>query len=150
MAPVVKWASADPQFPPYCLYAICQTCVIYQYYTMLGGANTTTYGDCAGVQPVEGAAANAALALAHAATLAALVATARFIRRGVEVAHPVFAVVLQEVSVLCAADAAVLAVVVTLAVCGRDAGVLIMVMSVTSVAALQFHQLSWLCVTVLR
>lgn len=99
------------------------------------------------------AAAKLLLASANAATLGVLCAAAKALRDRVEVAHPVFALVFQEAAVLCSCQAlcCVLGVLVAIGGDEGDAGQMWETLYfVVSNVALQFHQMTWFYVTVLR
>ena len=113
--------------------------------------------ECAAFTPIEALPAKLLLVCAHAATLAALCACAKTIYDKVEIAHPVFAVVFQEVLVLCATEAAAGAFLLAIVAGGGDGdgegqshAYLHFPFMGVSTMALQFHQISWLCITLMR
>ena len=89
------------------------------------------------------------LLLAHFSTLAVLLTFALESYRRVDISHPVLAVVFQDTVVLCATKAAVLFVILTMTVFSGSEFWAACLWGLVH-ATLQFHQVSWLCVTGLR
>ena len=104
---------------------------------------------CHGFLPLESGFAKAGISFAHIVTLSLLSAAAAAVRRRVDLNHPVFAVVFQELIIIlfCELSAAVL-LGITLLFWHSEA--LLALISACTTVGLQFHQLSWLFVTVLR
>ena len=63
--------------------------------------------------------------------------------------HPVFAVVLQELPVVLAGELALCAIL-GMELLHQHREEHLMLMGVVSTLVMQFHQLSWLCITILR
>ncbi len=103
---------------------------------------------CPGYEPIESLAAKLSLLLAHVATLAALFTCVRMMYDKVQIKHPVFAVVFQEIMALCTCEA--VTYVFLLVMIGDDNETWKVLSMSCSFAALQFHQVFWLCITAMR
>ncbi len=103
---------------------------------------------CPGLTPPDGPTAAFGVFSLHLLTLLALVTLSRSLRGKIDLAHPVFAVLHQELMVLSAGQGAV-CVLLAAAVASRTE-YLLLAMGFVSTLSLQFHQMSWLGITVLR
>ncbi len=91
----------------------------------------------------------AVFSLTHGLTLACIAVFAKMIRHRVEIAHPVFAVIFQEVLVMLFLEMSGLVLTVLLAAYPENS-MLIVLYAMPPYASLNFHQVSWLVVTYLR
>ena len=89
----------------------------------------------------SGLPARASLVCANGATLLAVCFFAHALRQRADAAHPVFAVIVQDLIVLCAAQAAVHVSVLALT---ADYAFVVGFPLFIQLAAGQFHQISWL------
>ncbi len=92
----------------------------------------------------------AAMALEQALILVLLLAMLKMMREQVELEHPVFALIFQEVVVSCVCSAVVVACLVLVILIGDKLEIILMTYQMFTRLGLQFHQVSWLCITYIR
>ncbi len=116
---------------------------------MMGqGSNVTTGEECYGLMPLEDPVAVCGAVCLHTVSLGVLAAFVRAVSCGVDISHPVFAVVHQELKVVMAAESIIcLFFGISLV---HHAEVFLLLMCIVSTLSMQFHQLSWLGITILR
>ncbi len=110
--------------------------------------NTTTGDSCHGLSPTENLAVMACLMLAYLLTASALMAMATLVFRQIDLGHPVFGVVFQELLVLLTLEMS-MAILLGIHFVTKVEK-LLLGLAVAATFAMQFHQLSWLCITGLR
>ncbi len=98
--------------------------------------------------PFDNEALVPTLSVAHSITWLALAASARLLHQRVEIGHPVFAVIFQEVVVLLIIET--VAVVLLFTMLLEELEVLALMFLLLMRSALQFHPCTWVIITYLR
>ncbi len=111
-------------------------------------SNTNISEECNGLLPLDNVAGMCLLLVLHVLTLTVLVIFVKVVYDKVDIKHPVFAIVYQDLVVVLVCESTMfLFLVVTLV---EHKELFLMVISSAKTLSVQFHQLSWLAVTVLR
>ncbi len=88
--------------------------------------------------------------LGHCFTLSCLGIFAKMLHERAELAHPVFAVIFQEMIVMILCEMSSLGILIALTFYRRNNSLLMLFYSTPAFTAMQFHQVTWLIVTCLR
>ncbi len=91
----------------------------------------------------------AAFVLTHIGTLSVLIFFGKMMHKHAELAHPVFAVIFQEIIIMIICELSALGILAAL-VANLKSTVLVFLYSSCAFTAMQFHQVTWLIVTSLR
>ncbi len=114
-------------------------------------SNATAEFECLSLSVSEDpVAARVLLILVHIATLSVLWTFARRMHERVKVGHPVFAVTFQSVVVMCVTETFVLLLSVPLVLDLDPTQIFLTLYDCLSQSTLQFYQVSWLIVTIMR
>ncbi len=98
---------------------------------------------------VKSMAAMAMFVLAHCVTLLVLAVFAKMTHERAELAHPVFAVIFQEIIIIIFCEVSALCILTAL-ITYPENNILLVLYSLPAFTAMQFHQVTWLTVTCLR
>ena len=110
------------------------------------GSNFTE--ECYGLMPMENLVAVWAAICVHVLSMVVIVTFAHEVSVKVDIDHPVFAVIHQELKVVVASETVICLLFGVSLIHHME--VLLLLMCIMSVLSMQFHQLSWLGITILR